>query len=72
METPFLRFLLLILFAPRPRMPASSPTSKETSPALATDLTRRVIANVEQAIVGKRKQLVLSMVAWLSGGHLLL
>jgi len=53
-------------------MPAASPTSKESSPALATELTRRVIANVEQAIVGKRKQLVLSMVAWLSGGHLLL
>ncbi|QEG41738.1 AAA family ATPase [Roseimaritima ulvae] len=36
------------------------------------ELSRRVIANVEQAIVGKRKQLVLSMVAWLSGGHVLL
>src|SRR6056297_1638246 len=36
------------------------------------ELSRRVIANVEQAIVGKRKQLVLSMVAWLSGGHILL
>lgn len=37
-----------------------------------SDLAKRVIANVENAIVGKRKQLVLSMVAWLSGGHLLL
>ncbi len=36
------------------------------------ELSRRVIANVEHAIVGKRKQLVLSMVAWLSGGHILL
>lgn len=36
------------------------------------ELARRVIGNVEQAIVGKRKQLVLSMVAWLSGGHVLL
>lgn len=40
--------------------------------ALVTDLVRRVVSNVELAIVGKRKQLVLSMVAWLSGGHLLL
>lgn len=50
--------------------PPSAPT--ETSPAAVADLTRRVIANVEHAIVGKRKQLVLSMVAWLSGGHILL
>src|SRR6056297_2267958 len=36
------------------------------------ELAKRLIANVELAIVGKRKQLVLSMVAWLSGGHILL
>ena len=36
------------------------------------ELAKRLIANVELAIVGKRKQLVLSLVAWLSGGHLLL
>jgi len=36
------------------------------------ELCKRVIGNVEQAIVGKRKQLVLSMVAWLSNGHVLL
>ena len=49
-------------------MPASSvPTSTSVA-----ELSRRVIANVEQAIVGKRKQLVLSMVAWLAGGHVLL
>lgn len=36
------------------------------------ELTRRVVSNVEHAIVGKRKQLVLSMVAWLADGHLLL
>ncbi|KAA5543079.1 MoxR family ATPase [Roseiconus nitratireducens] len=40
--------------------------------ALVSDLTKRVIANVEHAIVGKRKQLVLAMVAWLSDGHVLL
>ncbi|QDV23910.1 AAA family ATPase [Aureliella helgolandensis] len=36
------------------------------------ELSKRIIGNVEKAIVGKRKQLVLSLVAWLSGGHLLL
>lgn len=36
------------------------------------NLSKRIIANVEQAIVGKRKQLILSMVTWLGGGHLLL
>ena len=40
--------------------------------AAVSDLAKRVIANVETAIVGKRKQLVLSLVAWFSGGHLLL
>lgn len=44
----------------------------QPSTTLVTDLARRVISNVELAIVGKRKQLVLSMVAWLSGGHVLL
>ena len=48
-------------------MNAPQPTT-----SLVTDLARRVISNVELAIVGKRKQLVLSLVAWLSGGHVLL
>ncbi len=43
-----------------------------TSPAAVSDLAKRIIGNVEQAIVGKRKQLVLSLVTWLSGGHILL
>ena len=36
------------------------------------ELSKRIIANVEKAIVGKRKQLILSLVSWFSGGHLLL
>lgn len=36
------------------------------------ELSKRIIANVETAIVGKRKQLILSLVSWLSGGHILL
>lgn len=39
---------------------------------LVGELAKRLIANVELAIVGKRKQLVLSLVAWFSGGHILL
>jgi MoxR-like ATPase len=42
------------------------------SSAAVGELAKRIIGNVEQAIVGKRKQLVLSLVTWLSGGHLLL
>lgn len=39
---------------------------------MVSEFSKRVIGNVENAIVGKRKQLVLSLVAWLSGGHVLL
>ncbi len=35
-------------------------------------LAKRVVGNVERAIVGKRQQLILSMVAWLCEGHILL
>src|SRR6267142_3141575 len=35
-------------------------------------LAKRVIGNVERAIVGKRQQLILSLVAWLCEGHVLL
>lgn len=42
------------------------------TPAAVGELSKRIIGNVEQAIVGKRKQLVLSLVTWLSGGHVLL
>jgi MoxR-like ATPase len=43
-----------------------------TSAQGVSELAKRIIGNVEQAIVGKRKQLVLSLVTWLSGGHILL
>src|SRR5438876_8329279 len=35
-------------------------------------LAKRIIGNVERAIVGKRQQLILSLVAWLCEGHILL
>ncbi len=35
-------------------------------------IARKIIANVEQVIVGKRQQLILALVGWFSGGHLLL
>ena len=55
------------------RQAGGGPAGKEIStPADVGNLAKRMIANVEQAIVGKRKQLVLSLVTWLSGGHLLL
>ena len=54
---------------PKP-LPANVPSAG--SAAAVSELAKRIIGNVENAIVGKRKQLVLSMVAWLSGGHILL
>ncbi|MEX2176078.1 MAG: MoxR family ATPase [Pirellulaceae bacterium] len=35
-------------------------------------LAKRIIANVERAIVGKRQQLILAIAAWLCEGHILL
>jgi len=49
-----------------------SAASTDAGAAAVSDLAKRIIANAEQAIVGKRKQLVLSLVTWLSEGHLLL
>lgn len=37
-----------------------------------TATARKIIANVELAIVGKRQQLIFSLVSWFSGGHILL
>ena len=37
-----------------------------------TATAKKIIANVEQAIVGKRQQIILSLVAWFSEGHILL
>lgn len=50
----------------------ASPVGSTPGPNLVSDLTKRIIANVERAIVGKRKPLVLSLVSWLSEGHVLL
>ena len=35
-------------------------------------VAKKIIGNVEQAIVGKRQQLILSLVAWFCEGHILL
>jgi MoxR-like ATPase len=42
------------------------------TPEAVSELAKRIIGNVELAIVGKRKPLILSIVTWLSGGHILL
>ncbi len=51
---------------------AAAGTASAASANAVGELAKRIIGNVEQAIVGKRKQLVLSLVTWLSGGHILL
>jgi MoxR-like ATPase len=35
-------------------------------------VAKKIIANVEKVIVGKRRQIVLALVSWFSGGHVLL
>lgn len=35
-------------------------------------VTKKIIANVEKVIVGKRRQIILSLVSWYCGGHVLL
>jgi MoxR-like ATPase len=35
-------------------------------------IAKKIIANVEQVIVGKRRQIVLSLISWFCGGHVLL
>lgn len=37
-----------------------------------TTTTKKILANVEKVIVGKRRQIVLSLVSWLCEGHILL
>lgn len=37
-----------------------------------SQLAKKIIANVETVVVGKRQQIVLSLVAWLCEGHILL
>jgi len=37
-----------------------------------TTTAKRIIANVEKVVVGKRRQIILSLVAWFCEGHILL
>ncbi len=48
------------------------PTFRETAVTNINELSKRIIGNVEKVIVGKRRQLILSLVSWLAGGHILL
>ena len=45
-----------------PRMPAIDITA----------VARKIIANVEKVIIGKRQQIILALVAWFCEGHILL
>jgi len=44
----------------------------ETGPVDVAGIARRIIANVERVIVGKRRQIILSVACWLCEGHILL
>jgi MoxR-like ATPase len=45
---------------------------KQLRTADVTATAKKIIANVEKVIVGKRQEIVLSLVAWFSEGHILL
>ena len=47
-------------------------TEKPRAPLDISGISRRLIANVEQVVVGKRQQIVKVLVAWFSEGHVLL
>lgn len=51
---------------------AENVTEKPRAPIDITAVSRRIIANVEQVVVGKRQQIVQVLVAWLCEGHVLL
>ena len=59
---------------PTPSSSRSAPTPPE--PLLnafqVSAISRRLISGVEQVVIGKRRQVVLAITAWLSGGHVLL
>ena len=42
------------------------------APLDVSTISKRIIANVEQVVVGKRQQIVKVLVAWYSEGHVLL
>jgi MoxR-like ATPase len=51
---------------------AENVTEKPRAPIDITAVSRRIIANVEQVVVGKRQQIVQVLVAWFCEGHVLL
>lgn len=53
-----------------PRLPGERPPQSNHSPVAAT--AHRIIDNVERVIIGKRREITLAMVAFLSDGHILL
>jgi MoxR-like ATPase len=54
------------------RRPSYTKIPPMPSVADVNAVARKIVANVEQAIVGKRQQIILSLVAWFCEGHILL
>src|SRR3990172_391609 len=44
----------------------------ETTMSDVATTTKKIVGNVEKVIVGKRRQIILSLVSWYCGGHVLL
>src|SRR5665213_3239942 len=59
--------------APAIRIPKQKdPAERETGSSPAAPLASRIIDNIEKVIVGKRDEIVLTLVALLAEGHVLL
>src|SRR5581483_11840218 len=51
--------------------PADPPT-KDPRPADVAATAMKIVANMEKVIIGKRQEIILALVAYLSEGHILL
>src|SRR5580698_5100747 len=54
------------------RRPPGFCAFRESSMADANATAKKIIANVETVVVGKRQQIILSLACWFSEGHILL
>lgn len=56
----------------QPRGSSTLPAAAASQSALVADVARNMIENIERVIIGKRQEITVAMVAYLSESHLLL
>ncbi len=55
-----------------PDLAGAGMANADSAAAMVNQVAKRVVANVEQVVVGKRQSLLLALTCWLSEGHILL